>query len=122
MKQLLIALLITIPLSLRADDGTEQASACNKITCNDLAPQERYHCLEQKKLCHRRAFAVQLEEWKKTGIEKNRRKSVLEALEGALGKNKQVISRLEKEIKELSNDMKEIEVQIQSVRKLKTKN
>lgn len=122
MKHLFIALLLSFASPLSADSGSEQARACDKIICGDLAPKERYHCLEQKKLCHRRAFTAQLEEWKKSGIDRSRRASVLEALEGALAKNKEVISRLEREIKELSNDMKEIEDQIQSVKKLKTKN
>lgn len=122
MKYTLFTFILLLPIALSASEGTQQSRACDKITCSDLAPKERYHCLEQKKLCHRRAFSVQLEEWKKSGIDRSRRKSVLEALEGALSKNKEVISRLEQEIKELSNDMKEIETQIQAVKKLKIKN
>ncbi len=122
MKYFLFALGLTLPLTLSAQGGAEQARACDQIACSDLAPKERYHCLEQKKLCHRRAFTAQLSDWKKSGIEKDRRKSVLEALGSALDKNKQLITRLEQEIKELSNDMKEIETQIDAVKKLKTKN
>lgn len=122
MKCLLSIIFLILASSGFAQTGEEQSRACDKIVCSDMKPEERYHCFEQKKLCHRRAFSTLIEEWKSTGIEPKRRADVLKALEDALGKNREVTKRLEREIGEIKTDIKEIEGQIQAVKKLKAKN
>lgn len=121
MKMLLTFILMLSTAQLHAS-GEEESRACEKIVCSDMQPEERYHCYEQKKLCHRRAFGTLLTEWKKEGIASKKRSDVLKALEDALGKNKEVTKRLEREVTELKSDIKEIEQQIDAVKKLKVKN
>lgn len=122
MKNYLLVFLVfaTSAFAQVTPDQIEMARVkCELIKCDDLVAQEYYRCRVQEKSCFKRVFELNMQIWQSSGVSQKQRSSILQTLEQSKKSHQQLISRLNEEIKLAREEMSEIDLQIESVKKLK---
>jgi hypothetical protein len=100
-------------------DQVEMARVkCELIKCDKLTAQEYYRCRVQEKNCYKRVFDMNMQIWKKDGVSQKQRSSIIQTLEQSKKSHRQLVDRLNEEIKVAQKEILEIDLKIEAVKSL----